>query len=570
MRKVTNLFILILVASFAVSCTGLKKMKKNAGLVNYEVTPGVLEAHANEVPVTIKGTYPTKYFKKKVTLTAIPVLTYAGGETPYEKVQVVQGEKVLANNQVINYTNGGSFTYNATVPYNDGMRVSELMLKVTGEAKGKTLEFDPIKLADGVRAASQLVTNDARPMILEDNFVRIVSESQIADIKYLINRSDIRSSELRGEDVALLREYIAAVEADPDRQFKTVVVSSYASPDGAYDFNETLAGKRGATADKFIASEFDGITSVPATNFFQSRTTAEDWEGFQTEVQASSIQDKDLILRVLSMYSDPEVREREIKNMSAAYEVLKDDILPKLRRSKFTVNVDKIGRSDEEILSLARSNFNALSMEEMLYAATLTSDLNEQLSFYQKAATAHPRDVRSINNVGCVQLELGQADAALASFEKARTIESNDEVKNNIGFVHIVKGDYAKAEEAFSAMTRSSNESNYGLGIVAIVKGEYDKAVNFFGSTPSCNLALAQMLKGDVNQAKVTLDAISAPPAKASYLKAIVGARLDNRTYSLDGLRAAVAGDTKYKALAKTEVDLAKYGNDDTFKSIVQ
>ena len=243
--------------------------------------------------------------------------------------------------------------------------------------------------------------------------------------------------------------------------------------------------------------------------------------------------------------------------MSAYYESLKDYILLKLIRSKFTFNVDKIGRSDEEILSLARSNFNALSMEEMLYAATLTSDLNEQLGFYQKAATAHPRDVRSINNVGCVQLELGQADAALASLEKARTIESTDEIKNNIGFVHIVLA------VELSAMTKSSNESNYGLGIVAIVKGEYDKAVNFFGSTPSCNLALAQMLKGDVNQAKVTLDAISAPPAKASYLKAIVGARLDNRTYSLDGLRAAVAGDAKYKALAKTEVDLAKYWNDD-------
>ncbi len=570
MRKVTNLLILVLVASFAVSCTGLKKMKKNAGLVDYEVTPEVLEAHANQVAVTIKGVYPTKYFKKKVTLTAVPVLTYDGGETPYEKAQVVQGEKVLANNQVINYTNGGTFTYSATVPYMDGMRVSELMLKVTGEAKGKTLEFDPIKLADGVKAASMLVSNDPRPMILADNFVRIVPENQIADIKYLINRSDIRSTELKDEDIALLREYIAAVEADPNREFKSTVVSSYASPDGKLDFNESLAGKRGVAADKFIAKEFDGVASAPANGFFESKTTAEDWEGFQTEVQASSIQDKDLILRVLSMYSDPDVREREIKNMSAAYESLKDDILPRLRRSKFTVNVDKIGRSDEEVLALARSNFNALSLEEMLYAGTLTTDAKEQLKFYQSAATAHPRDVRSINNVGCVQLELGQPDAALASLEKAKAIENNDEVKNNIGFAYIAKGDYANAEESFNAMTSSSTESNYGLGIVAITKGEYDKAVNFLGSTPCCNLALAQMLKGDVNQAKVTLDAIATPPAKASYLKAIVGARLDNRTYCLDGLRAAVAADAQYKTLAKTEVDLAKYWNDDTFQSIVQ
>jgi len=569
MRKFTNLFILVLAAAVLSSCTGLKKMKKNAGLVDYEVTPTVLEAHANKVDVTIKGVYPEKYFRKKVTLTAAPVLTYASGQTAFEKVQVLQGEKVQANNQVIQMS-GGNFTYTASVPYVDGMRVSELMLNVTGQAGTKSLAFDPIKLADGVIATSNLVENEVRPVTFEDNFVRVIPENQIADIKYLINRSDIRSDELKAEDITLLREYIAAVEADPRREFTTAVVSSYASPDGKLDFNENLAGKRGEAVDKFIQKEFETVTSTPAANFYDSKTTAEDWEGFQTELQASSIQDKDLILRVLSMYSDPEVREREIKNMSAAYESLKDDILPRLRRSKVTINVDVIGRSDEEILALAKSNFNELSMEEMLYAATLTNDVNEQLKFYLAAAAAHPRDVRSINNAGCAQLELGQFDAALASFEKAKAIENNNEVKSNTGFAYLAKGDYAKAEELFNSMSSATKESSYGLGVIAITKGQYDKAVNYFGTEPDGNLALAQLLKGDVNQAKVTLDAISAPTATDNYIKAVVGSRLDNRTYSLDGLRAAVAADATMKTLAKTDVELAKYWNDDTFMSIVQ
>lgn len=569
MRKFRSLFILALAVAFMTSCTGLNKMKKNAGLVNYEVTPEVLEAHANQVAVTIKGVFPEKYFKKKVTLTATPVLTYDGGETPYDKVQVLQGEKVLANNQVISYS-GGNFTYNSTVPYEDAMRVSELILKVTGSAKKKSVEFDPIKLADGVKATSTLVSNHTKPIIIPDNFVRIIPENQIADIKYLINRSDIRSSELKGEDITLLREYIAAVESDPKREFKGAVVSSYASPDGKLDFNETLAGKRGDVADKFVAKEFEKVESVKNQNIVESKTTAEDWEGFQSEVQASSIQDKDLILRVLSMYSDPETREQEIKNMAAAYESLKDDILPQLRRSKITVNVDKIGRSDEEILQLARTNFNELEIEEMLYSATLTEDLNEQLKFYQATAVAHPKCFRAPNNAGCVQLELGQADAALASFEKAAALQNNDQVKNNTGFAYILKGDYAKAEETFNSMTSATNESKYGLGIIAITKGEYDNAVNYFGSDPDCNLALAQILKGDVNKAKVTLDAIKDPCAKVSYLKAVAGARLDDKNYALDGLRAAVAASASWKQVAKTDVELAKYWNDSTFQSIVQ
>ena len=571
MKKFSSYFILILAAVVMSSCSGLNKMKKNSGLIKYEVTPKVLETHAGLVNVTIKGQFPEKYFDKKTTLTATPVLTYTGGETPFEKVQVLQGESVQANNNVITYT-GGNFTYTAAVPYKDAMKVSELMLKVRAVRGTKSLDFDPVKLADGVIATSTLVEKHARAIMLKDNFVRITPENQLAAIYYVINKYDIRPAELKAEDIVLLKDYIKNVAADPNRQFKTASVSSYASPDGTFALNEKLSEKRGTTADKFIKKEFDKVEAAKAAGFFDEKTTAEDWDGFKSEVEKSTLQDKDLILRVLSMYSDPDVREKEIKNMSAAFESLKTDILPRLRRSKMLISVDKIGRSDEQILAQAKSDPKVLSLEEMLYAATLTKDANEQLKFYQAALEAYPKDFRAANNVGYSLMALGKTAEATAAFEVAKAIENNDVVKNNLGFCYLVKGDLVKAEEYFNSMTAATTESKWGLGVIAITKGEYDKAVNLFGTEPCFNLALAQLLKGDVNKAKATLDSMKdmCKCGKPSYLKAIVGARLDNRDYMLNGLREAVGFNADWKAYAKTDLELAKYWNDDTFKSAVQ
>jgi Flp pilus assembly protein TadD len=571
MKKLSSYFILILAAAVLSSCSGLNKMKKNAGLIKYEVTPKVLETHAGLVNVTIKGQFPEKYFDKKTTLTATPVLTYTGGETPFEKVQVLQGESVQANNTVIAYS-GGNFTYTSAVPYKDAMKVSELMLKVNAVRGKKNLDFDPVKLADGVIATSTLVEKHARSIMQKDNFIRITPESQLADINYVINKYDVRPIELKAEDVVLLKDYIKNVAADPNRQFKTAAISSYASPDGKFDMNEKLSVNRGTTADKFIKKEFDKIEAAKTAGFFDEKTTAEDWDGFKSEVEKSTLQDKDLILRVLSMYSDPDVREKEIKNMSAAFEALKTDILPRLRRSKMMVSVDKIGRSDEQILAQAKSDPKVMSLEEMLYAATLTEDANEQLKFYQAALVAYPKDFRAANNVGYTYMALGKTDEAIAAYEVAKAIENNDVVKNNLGFCYLVKGDLVKAEDYFNSMTAATTESKWGQGVIAITKGEYDKAVNLFGTEPCFNLALAQLLKGDVNKAKATLDSMKemCKCGKPSYLKAVVGARLDNRDYMLSGLREAIGFNADWKAYAKTDLELAKFWNDDTFKAAVQ
>ncbi len=571
MKKFSSYFILFLAAVVLSSCSGLNKMKKNSGLIQYEVTPKVLETHAGLVNVTIKGVFPEKYFDKKTTLTATPVLTYTGGETAFEKVQVLQGESVTSNNPVITYT-GGNFTYTGVIPYKDAMKVSELMLKVHAVRGSKSLDFDPIKLADGVIATSTLIHPEAKAIMMKDNFVRITPETQMADINYVINRYDIRPAELKAEDVVALKDYIKAVGTDPNRVFKTTKISSYASPDGPMTLNEKLSGNRGTAADKLIKKEFEKIEAAKAADFFDTMTTAEDWEGFKTAVEGSSLQDKDLILRVLSMYTDPDVREKEIKNMSSAYEALKTDILPKLRRSKIILDVDKIGRTDEQILAQAKSDPKVLSLEEMLYAGTLTEDANEQLAFYKAALEAYPKCIRAANNIGYSLLALGKTDEAITALEVAKGINNTDEVKNNLGFAYLVKGDLVKAEEVFNSMTTATTQSKWGLGIIAITKGQYDAAVNYFGTEPCYNSALAQLLKGNVNQAKTILDGMKemCKCGKPSYLKAIIGARLDDKNYMLAGLREAVGFNADMKAYAKTDLEFAKFWADDAFKAVVQ
>jgi len=272
------------------------------------------------------------------------------------------------------------------------------------------------------------------------------------------------------------------------------------------------------------------------------------------------------------MYSDPEVREKEIKNMSAAFEALKTDILPKLRRSKFMLSVDKVGRSDEEITSQFKTDPKVLSLEELLYAATLTKDMNEKLAIYKKTLELNPKCIRAANNIGYCNIVLGKADDAIAALETAKAIANNDIVKNNFGFAYLLKGDNVKAEEYFTSMTTATAESKFGLGILATKKGQYDAAVNYFGTEPSYDLALALLLKGDVNKAKVTLEALKETEknGKPSYLKAVVGARLDDRTYAMNNLREAIGLKADWKAYAKTDLEFAKYFNDDTFKAAVQ
>ncbi len=570
MKKVSYFVSLVLAVALLSSCGGLNKMLKEAGNVNYQVEPEVLEAHSGNVAVTITGSFPESYFNKKATLKAVPVLVYEGGEVEFEPV-TVQGEDVEANNEVIKFT-GDNFTYSATVPFKEEMRVSELILKTTASMKDKSVALPDVKLADGIIATSTLTKKHGHPILLGDKFKRVIPESKGADIHYVINRANVRGSELKAEDINALKAYLKEAGEKVNYELTGTEISAYASPDGPLDLNEKLSGKRAETAGKFFNRELKKakIEEAGKEGFVKTTTTAEDWDGFKELMQKSDVQDKELILRVLSMHSDPVVREKEIKNMSEAFEVLKDDILPKLRRSKLLVNVNVVGFSDEEILNYIETNPDTLGLEEMLYAATLTEDAEKQLKYYEMAAEKAPKCFRAVNNVGCTLMKMGKVEESEKAFTKAQELKDGDYVKNNLGFVALVQGDLEKAQGYFTSMEKLTDESNFGLGIINLVNGNYQDAVNYFGTAPSFNAALAKLLNGNKTGAKNTLEAIDHKCPWGDYLKAVVGARMDDENYIIENLKAAIAADDELKALAKTDMEFGKYFENADFKSIVE
>lgn len=568
MKNFTRLFVILLAAVLMSGCSSLDKMKKNANLVKYEISPEVLETHAGIVAAQVKVTYPEKYFDKNTTLKITPVLSYEGGETAFDELLYTQGEKVLANNKSVAWT-GGTVNWSGDVNYIPEMKVSEFLLRIDAERKGRTLSFDPIKLADGVIATSTLVEYHAMPVVVKDNYQRIVPEQKVANILYNINQSNIRPSELRSADVQALKDYITLVMENERMEVKGVTNSSYASPDGPLSLNERLSVERGKAADKYLQREYGKIPEL--ADLFSTQTTAEDWEGFKTLVQESSIADKELILRVLSMYQDPVVREQEIKNMATAFEALAEQILPKLRRSKLIVDVNLIGLSDEEILTAIKGDPSLLSLEHMLYAATLTDDVEEMLKYYQMATEKEPKCYRAWNNVGWAYLQMGEVDEAMEALEKAKALKNDDNVKNNMGFAALLKGDISAASEYFNSMSAATPESKFGLGTIAIHEGKYDQAVNLLSDTPTMNLALAQLLKGDVNKARTTMDSVE--PCKCgapSYLKAVIAARLDNKDGAISGLREAIGYNARWKNYAMTDLEFAKYFTDDAFIAVTK
>ncbi len=567
-----NVFASIALAALLASCAGLNKMKKKAEEVTYTVTPEVLEAHAGKVDVTIKVKVPENYMDKKATVQLTPVLKYEGGETAFPS-KTVQGESVDGNDEVISYLNGGQYTYTNSVQYNENMKVSDLVVRIKATKSGQDLDFDDVKIAEGVIATADLVKDKGAAVALgKDNFQRVIAESKDADIYFLIQQASLRGTELRKEEIKALKAYIKEAEVTENKEFKGVSISAYASPDGPTDLNTSLSEKRQKAAKGYLAKELKRAkVDGSAEDFFTLKNTPEDWEGFKALMESSSIQDKGLILRVLSMYSDPEVREKEIKNMSETYKVISDDILPQLRRSKVAVNVDVIGKSDEEISALASSNSSELKIEEILYAATLTKSLDAKLDIYKKAAKQFPKCWRAQNDIAYILVMQDKLDDAKSALEKASELKANNAiVNNNLGVVALRQGDLAKAEEYFGAAAGAGSELDNNLGIVSIHKGDYDAAMRYFGNSTSCNAALAKILAGKYDAALSTLNANTKEVGFKFYLKAIVGARTSDNDMVFDSLRKAVELDASLKAAAAKDKEFGKFLEDASFKAIIQ
>lgn len=554
-------------------CSGLNKMKKSATGIKYEVKPEVLEMHGGNVALSLVASYPEKFFNKKAIVVATPVLKTSAGEVEYKPL-TLQGEKVTANNKVVNYASGGKVTYEGTLPYTQDMRQSELVVKVEASMKSKKVTFDPVKVADGVISTPLLLANQAGEVVVApDKFQRIVPETYQADIHYDINKAVVKKSETTAADVAAVKDKVKEANSKSNYNIKGVEVSAYASPDGELSLNDDLARERSKTASTFFKKELETmkVSKADQTEFFKLMSTAEDWEGFKDLVSKSNIQDKDLILRVLSMYNDPDVREKEIKNISAAFSELADQILPALRRSKFSVNVDVIGKSDEELLKIASSRPADLGLEEVLYAASLTKDVKVQNGIYKAATDKFPGCYRAWNDYGMTAAQQGDMKTAKTAIEKANSIKANDPVVlNNLGVVALAEGDFDKAEGLFRSASAAGSQAERNMGIVNVKKGNYSQAVTNFGSSCLFNAALAQTLNKDYAKALKTIDCIADPDGATHYLKAVVYARQGQSANMFKSLESAVAAKSDLKQMAKTDLEFGKFFEDAKFQGIVK
>ncbi len=532
----------------------------------FTVTPQVLEAVGGKVPATINGKFPEKYFNKKAVVEVTPVLKWNGGEAKGQPA-TFQGEKVEGNDQTISYKMGGSYTMKTSFDYVPEMAKSELYLEFKATIGKKVVTIPAVKVADGVISTSELVNNtlgNANPALGEDAFQRIIKEKHDANIMFLIQQANIRSSELK--TAKEFNKEVANVNEAANKKISNIEVSSYASPDGGVSLNTTLAENRESNTTKMLNKD---LKKAKIDAPVDAKYTAQDWEGFQELVSKSNIQDKELILRVLSMYQDPAQREQEIKNISSVYKTLADEILPQLRRSRLTLNYEIIGKSDEEISKLASSNPSELNVEELLYAATLTNDPAKQEAIYAQATKQFPNDYRAYNNLGKLAYQAGNYDKAESYFKKAASVNATPEVNMNLGLIALMKGDKAAAEASFgkAAGTKELGES---MGNLYIAQGQYERAVNSFGDSKTNSAALAQILAKDYNKAKNTLANVERPDAYTDYLMAVLGARTNNSSMVTSSLKSAVAKDSSLAKKAATDLEFAKYFTNADFMSIVK
>ena len=542
-------------------CGGIGKMNKYVENIKYTVDPNPLIVQGDSVAVNINGNFPGKYFYKKAQVELTPTLVYTGGETPY-KTAYFQGEGAVGNNTVIPYETGKAFSYSHKVAFTPSMTESELMVKILGkqgkEGK-KQLEFTPVKIADGVITTPYLVVSDDKVLLGKDAFVRITDHSQDATLNYLVNASNVRPTELKDSDIKAMADFVKTMKTNPNIVAKNVSIDAWASPEGELSKNENLADDRAKSAKAWAKGELVRAKndSAKADAFYTLNARGEDWNGFKTAMQASTtVPDKELVLRVLEMYPDLTKREEEIKNMAATYKEIADQILPQLRRSEVKLNYQRIGKTDAQLTEMSRTMPDSLNVEELLFAATLTNDLNEQLRIYKETERVHANDYRGANNVGYVYMLQNKLAEAEAQFTKANSIKDNPVSTNNLGVVARLKGDRKKASELYAKAGAAGPEVKYNQGIIDIQNGNYSSANSNFGSTKSVNAALSKLLSGDAAGAQSILDgATDKDTATGHYLAAIIAARANNCSGAASSLGQAIQkdGSLRDKALKDLE-----------------
>lgn len=552
-------FVLVAMAMVLTSCNCFKKVSKKVNEIRVSCTPTVLSLKGDAVNATYTVEFPSKFFAKTAVVKITPVLKYNGGElvgTP----KYIQGEKVKDNYQVVSYKKGGSMSQSVSFPYTPAAKLSTLFLRVEvkccKDCKKKPKDFialpEEIEVAKGVSTVQLLADDFAKLAFAADNFKRVTTVTEEAKIMFLINKADVRPTQLTSEDIKALEDFIKENHNQPKRNLSDLYTKAYASPDGPLKFNDELSVKRGKTTHEALSKKFTK-DALPVEPKFDIDALGEDWEGFKELVQASDIPEKDVILQVLQMYSDPVKRDEEIKSMTKVFNILAEKILPELRRSKLIMNVDIEGLSDDEIKAAVKGNINSLNIEEMLYGATLFNDNQTKANVYAAATKKFASCWRAWNNLGVVLAKEGKINEAKEALSKAAQINSSSPVvANNLGVMSLSEGKTAAAKALFSAL--STPEAKYNLGLANLAEGNYDAAVKLLSGY---NLAVAEVCNGNIANAKNIL--ANDNSAQADYLKAIIAAKEGNQAGVISNLKAAVSKDSSYAEKAGQEVEFIKY-----------
>ena len=527
---------------------------------NFTVTPTPLEYVAGEVPATISANIPAKVMKKKAIVTCTPVLRWEGGEAVGSSA-TLQGEKVEANNQIISYKNGGHATLRTVFPFQEAMSASDLYMTFNAKKGNKTIKIPDVKIGYGTNCTAALVHRtvaDANKAIAPDNFQRVISQKQAATIKFLIGQANLRGSELNSSNIKDFINTLRNIKSDEQSLvLNNVDVSAYASPDGGYNFNERLAERRGNVSESYVKEQ---LKKTKLDTNVDMKYTAEDWEGFQELVSQSNLQDKDLILRVLSMYQDPEQREREIRNVATVYTELATAVLPELRRARMTINYDVIGRSDEQIMNVYQSEPSLLSVEELLYASQLLADNDAQReAMLKKTIDIYPNDYRAYNNLAALAMQKGDNDTAQNFLRQSLAHNSSaPEANVNLGLMALEAGN-VKDADVYLAKGTGANNINEALGNLYIAQGKYSNASLLLEKIPTNSTLLSQILSQDYALAKKTSAAIQNADATTNYLRALLGARMNDEALITKSLADVAKVDPSFARHALSDLEFSNY-----------
>ena len=554
MRK--NLILTLSACSLVLmtSCSKLGKLSAD----NFSVTPNPLETVGGKVPATVEGQFPEKFMNKKATVTVVPELRYGNGQVAKGQAVTFQGEKVMANHKVISYRLGGRYTMKTVFDYVPAMQKSDMYLAFDAQIGNSKVNVPAIKVATGVIATAELyrkAMQQGGACLALDSFQRVIDHKQEANVKFLINQANLRSNELKNNSVREFVSMLKRINADREKlAIKNVEVQAYASPEGGFTFNDKLANKRQNVSEGYVKQQLKG-TNLQTD--IDAHYTAQDWEGFMKLVQASKIQDKDVILRVLSMYKDPQEREQQIRNMSEGFRELADGILPELRRSRLIINYQTIGRSDQQIKQQYAADPTKLSLEELLYAASLTNDVKAKKAIYKKTTELYDRDYRAYNNLAA--LALNEGDEHTANSYLSQALQANrkaPEAYANKAYINLTHGEIAEAEHNLADATEA-NGFNEVIGNLHIARGNYANATDeLFNDNNSA--ALAQLLNKNYVAAEQTLKAIKQPNGLTYYLFAVLNARQGKNDTAAKYLKEALQKDPSLAEYAKNDLELAK------------